>query len=68
MLLRITQKRTSSIANWQRIGIWPPGPDRQGACIVNNKVIRGVTIKQYQYTSGNHKQYELFVLSCYNTH
>ena len=30
-------------------------------------MIRSIIIKQYQNTSGNHKQYELFLLFCYST-
>ena len=36
---------------------------RQGTCIANKKMmIRSMTIEQYEYKSGSHKQYELFVL------
>ena len=40
----------------------PPQSVYQGTCIVNKKMIKSMTIKQYQYKSGNHKQYEQFVL------
>ena len=70
---RMTQKRISRIPTWQRTfrksrgGLWPPipppPPHSSGNLHFQQKMmIRSMTIEQYQYKSGSHKQYELFVL------
>ena len=45
----------------------PPSLFVSGPVLPTEKMIISITIKQCQHTSGNHKQYELFVLFCYDT-
>ena len=40
----------------------------RGPALSTTKNIKSMTIKQNQYMSGNHKQYDLCVLFCQDTH
>ena len=61
---RISRKTTLAKYDLEKVGGMAPLllPVGHGAFDVNKKNIKSMTVKQCQYTPGNHKQHELFVL------